>query len=224
MRFALSDGVSGASYSREWAELLTNGFIENSFLEKDFEIKSWITPLQLAWYENIPWKRLEDPTIHTEGVAEKARKGGSATFLGGLFEIFEEKLILKVWALGDTNLFIVRDGENITSFPLITSEEFGIDPDMFFSLPRNVESSQDSISHVGELKFLKVEIQKDDVVICSSDSISKWYVDSLDNPSILPWIELDNVTNIDEFRDFVTDKVQCKNMKNDDSTLLVMRF
>lgn len=222
-RFALADGVSGASYSKEWSDILTNGFIEKSFPENDFELKDWITPLQLTWYHTVPWDRLEDPK-NPSYMAEKAREGGAATFLGGIFDVRDEKITLKIWALGDTNLFLVRDSETIFCFPLTTSEEFGIDPDMFFSLPKEGDDSKLTKNFAGNIKYKEIEIQKDDMIICASDAISKWYIDSLDNPSILPWIELDQITNEDEFVEFISDKVKCKNMKNDDSTLFILRF
>jgi hypothetical protein len=227
-RFALSDGVSGASYSREWAHLLTTGFVKNPFVKNDFDIKSWITPLQIAWYNTVPWESLQSKST-PEYMLRKAEDGGAATFLGGLFFTINEKTILKICALGDTNLFLVRGNENILSFPLTVSEEFGIDPDMFFSLPKDVNDP--TSSQVGKLLYTEIDIQKDDLLICASDSISNWYVDSLKNPfyksdgtAILPWIKLEQISSKDEFRNFITEKVNCKKMKNDDSTLLILRF
>jgi hypothetical protein len=223
-RFALSDGVSGSSYSKEWADLLTKGFVEKPFMKENFDLKSWITPLQITWYNAIPWETLEDPTKHPHYVAEKAREGGSATFVGGYFEEIDQKIFLKTWALGDSNLFLVREGQNILSFPLTTSEEFGIDPDMFFSLPKDIENSTETRTYVGEIKYKEIEILENDLIICASDSISKWYIDSLDNPAILPWMELEQIFSIDDFKNFISDKVKCKNLKNDDSSIIVMRF
>ena len=224
-RFALSDGVSGASYSGEWANILTNGFVEKPFSENDFDIK-WLTPLQINWFNVVPWKSLED---HPEYILRKAQDGGAATFLGGKFDLINEKTILKIWALGDTNLFLVRNHENILSFPLTTSKEFGIDPDMFFSLPKDVNDP--TSSQVGRILYKEIDIQKNDMLICASDSISNWYIESLENPlyksdgtTIFPWNKLEDISSMDHFRNFVSDKVKCKNMKNDESTLLVLRF
>jgi len=45
-----------------------------------------------------------------------------------------------------------------------------------------------------------------------------------DGTAILPWIKLEQISSKDEFRNFITEKVNCKKMKNDDSTLLILRF
>lgn len=227
-KFAISDGVSGSSYSKEWADFLTEGFVNNPFEEENLEVKMWVSPLQKKWYDDIPWDELRAPD-RPSYFYEKASDGSQATLLGGVFEKNEEKLYLKLWALGDTNLFLIRNNENILSFPIENSDDYGIDPSLFFSIPKRDEKTNEVIHHNGEIKFKKIEIIKDDLIICVTDGIGKWYMESIEGKtietsSVIPWMDLIQISNEKEFHDFIKDKVDLKEMKNDDSTMLVMRF
>jgi len=227
-RFAISDGVSGTSYSKEWANLLTESFVEAPFNEPEPDIKKWIYPLQVSWYNSVPWDRL----INSKGGVdsyEKAMDGAAATFLAGVIEDSGGKVILKAWALGDTNLFIVRNDENVFSFPLKSSEDFSLYTSQIFSTPKKIEPSEELINYVGKFEYMAEEIHHGDIVICSSDSISKWYLESiehktLENISVIPWHELLSLDSEEKFHSFIREKIDIENMKNDDSTLLVMKF
>ena len=78
--FCISDGVSGASFSRVWSKLIVSNFIENPFETNDVELSSWLGPIQKKWFDLVPWEKLQEKG---EGFYEKAQDGGSATFLGG---------------------------------------------------------------------------------------------------------------------------------------------
>jgi len=217
--FCISDGVSGASYSRDWSKLIVSNFIKNPFETNNIELSSWLGPIQLEWYNLVPWEKLQEMDVN---FLEKAQNGASATFLGGRILETEKQIILKLWAIGDSNLFIIRDWMCIDSFPIDDFEKFGIDPDMLFSLSKSVDN--EIICMKGNMIFKELNLQKNDIIIAASDSISEWFLKNKENPSDQPWIELCGLNTMDEFKNWVEDKVKCKNMKNDDSTLLVIEI
>ena len=217
--FCISDGVSGASFSRDWSKLIVSNFIENPFETNDVELSSWLGPIQKKWFDLVPWEKLQEKG---EGFYEKAQDGGSATFLGGHILEIEKQIILKLWAIGDSNLFVIRDWMCVDSFPIDDFEEFGIDPDMLFSMSKSIDDKITCMK--GTMIFKEFNLKKGDILIAASDSISEWFLKNKENPSDQPWIELCGINSLDEFKNWVEDKVKCKNMKNDDSTLLVVEI
>ena len=217
--FCISDGVSGASYSRDWSKLIVSNFIKNPFETNNIELSSWLGPIQLEWYNLVPWEKLQEMDVN---FLEKAQNGASATFLGGRILEIEKQIILKLWAIGDSNLFIIRDWMCIDSFPIDDFKKFGIDPDMLFSMSKSIDG--EIICMKGSMIFKELNLQKNDIIIAASDSISEWFLKNKENPSDQPWIELCGLNTMDEFKNWVEDKVKCKNMKNDDSTLLVIEI
>ena len=217
--FCISDGVSGASFSEKWSRLIVSNFIKNPFVTNNVELLSWVGPIQLEWYKQVPWEELELKNINH---IVKAYRGASATLLGGQVLKIDKQIILKLWAIGDSNLFIIRDSHCIFSFPIDNFEDFEKDPDILLSLSDKVCGK--NICVRGSLIFKKFNLQKDDIIIAASDSISAWFLRNRLNSNDQPWIELCNINNIDEFKTWVINKVESKNMKNDDSTLLVIRI
>ena len=166
---------------------------------------------------------------------EKAQLGAGATFLGGEIKKIENKKILKAWALGDTNLFVIRQNNNLISFPIRESKYFSTKTDQFVSIPHDIASLNKIISYYGEIKSLELEILEDDIIICSTDSISAWYLQNLESNHLLkynpmrllvetPWNQLLKITNLEEFKEFIKKKINTEKMKNDDSTIFVLRI
>ena len=245
--FCVSDGVSGDSFSGNWSRLIVGNFMKNPFVTNDVELLSWIGPVQLEWFNQVPWEemRLKKEFQNTE----KAYRGAGATFLGGHILRINKQIILKTWAIGDCNLFIIRDRDCIFSFPLDDFNKFGNHPDRLLSISNKIENKIDTPSATpppttpkytnkkiddktddkyssskGSLIFKEFNLQKDDIIIAASDAISEWFLKNCLNPNDQPWIELCNLNNIDEFRTWVKDKRDSKNIKNDDSTLLIVKI
>lgn len=235
--FCVSDGVTGSFYSRDWAILLTNNFIENTSLleisdisqEGDMKLLSkWLNPIQEKWHLSIPWEKFEN--------ASEIRKkyfndGGKATFLGGKVDIINGKKILKIFAVGDSNLFLVRNDTNVLSFPLTNSEEFTSVPNQLFSKERMDPSTQKMSSISGIVKSMTIDIQKDDSIIAATDAVSRWYINTLESDHIEtaknlfsnPWSELFEIKDIKNFKEFVYDKKYLRLMHSDDASLLILK-
>ena len=234
--FCVSDGVSGDSFSGIWSRLIVSNFMKNPFVTNDVKLPSWIGPVQLEWYHQIPWQemRLKNEFQNTE----KAYLGAGATFLGGHILRINKQIILKTWAIGDCNLFIIRNRDCIFSFPLDDFKKFGIHPDRLLSISSKISDkienkienkidgkTEDKFSSsIGSFIFKEFNLQKDDIIIAGSDAISEWFLKNCLNLNDQPWIELCNLNNIDEFRTWVKDKRDSKNIKNDDSTLLITKI
>ncbi|MGI8999477.1 MAG: protein phosphatase 2C domain-containing protein [Candidatus Limnocylindria bacterium] len=114
-RFAVSDGATASSFSREWSSAIASWYVHG---KSDGSIAAGIKPIQHRWAQALegrdwPWY-----------VAEKALQGAFATLVG--LTIRSDRTWEAV-AVGDSCLFQTRDGRT-TSFPLSKAEEFSSRP------------------------------------------------------------------------------------------------
>ena len=121
---AMSDGATEASFSQKWAQLLTNGFVEqvpdiwgSKNSKRSYNFSQWLKPLQKEWFAGIDFAKLPWFAV------DKAQQGAAASLLGLVINL--EKGYWQAMAIGDTNLFIMRDAKIILSWPLRKSEQFG---------------------------------------------------------------------------------------------------
>lgn len=222
--FCISDGSTESSYSKEWSSLLVKEFIKKPFDKSDGNpnLKSWIGVIQKEWYDLVPWDELYD---WSEDIAEKAQIGAQATFLGIILYIDKTKPKLSAWAIGDSNLFIIRDDDLIKSFPLEKSDDFGTSPQLVFSMSRKIHSDENNsdsfvCSSRDLLSVLGFELHRGDLIIATTDALAKWILSEYEIGN-LPWNKL---WNIDDFDSFTQLKIVSNEMKNDDVTMLIIEI
>ena len=118
-RFAVADGATEASFSREWAKQLVRAFTTKR-LSIPIALDE-LKPLQSRW----------DKFVHRHPLPwyaeEKASSGAFAAFVG--LEFLEEKK-WRATAAGDSCLVQVRGNEIIKAFPLADSASFGNRPNL----------------------------------------------------------------------------------------------
>ena len=208
-RFAVADGATESSFSKEWAKLLTRGFVrENPNLDlntRDGRLK-WLGQLQKEWHDLIPWGKI------SWFAEKKARAGAHSTFLG--LELFANKW--RAWAVGDSVLFRVRDDNLKTKWPIENEEEFSNAPALLCSL----ESKND----VSDSVFRKTEdeYKANDIFILATDALAHWFLAEYHGGG-KPWIELDKIRHATEFEYFVGQLRDNKSLRNDDTTLIIFR-
>lgn len=212
LKFAVSDGATESSFSKEWADLLVSYFKDFSFEETAFE--KTIQLARKSWQEKI--EKIELPWY----AQQKLESGAYSSFLGLTIDL--ENHFWEAIAIGDSNLFLIRNEKIIKSFPLEKSEQFGSTPYLLASLQtQNVEVNN-------FLKKEKGEINKGDVLILGTDAISSWMLSEYEKEN-QPWHSLKNLLGGNgytqtDFKNWLNNKRNEKEIKNDDTTLIIIEF
>lgn len=213
IKFAVADGATESAFSKEWADLLVTYYKDNPF--KNDCIQSVLSKATSSWQERIgsielPWY-----------AQEKLRYGAFSSFLGVEFNLAEA--CFNAVAIGDSNLFRVRD-DQCYAFPIRNSIAFNSTP-----LLVSTKSFADE-SFVSNFKFESGDIITGDTFILATDALSAWILaESEKNNS--PWNSIVNLTppspcgySVEDFIFWIRNLRDGKMMKNDDTTLIVIKF
>ncbi len=213
-RAVVCDGASESAFAREWATTLADAFVDRTpdipGLTGD-SLKSWLKKGQEDWHGGVPWDKIP---WHGEA---KARAGAFATLLGvtlGAAPDDSTRLCWQAVAVGDSCLFIVRDGQLRLSFPLEDPAEFGNNPALICSNPAN------SGGLWPEVRRESGECAPGDRLILASDALACWFLErhaagekswetllALDAPGWDSWVGESRREGL---------------MRNDDTTLVII--
>jgi serine/threonine protein phosphatase PrpC len=116
-RFAVADGASASAFARRWAELLVRGYASGTLTAETIEAD--LAPLQARWSAEVEQRQL--PWY----AGEQARRGAFAALVG---LTLHEDGVWSALAVGDSCLFLVRDGQLQTALPLSDPDAFGNQP------------------------------------------------------------------------------------------------
>jgi len=208
-RFAVADGATEASFSREWAKQLVRAFTAKK-LSIPIALDE-LKPLQSKWQKFVhrhplPWY-----------AEEKANTGAFAAFVGVEF-LEDAQESLKIWratAVGDSCLVQVRANEVIEAFPLAHSTSFGNRPNLLSSTPNSNESIAEFVMQCGG--FWRCE----DAFFLMTDALACWFFQELEQGN-KPWTilrDLDTQGSV-SFQKFIDDLRFEGRIKNDDATLM----
>ncbi len=169
-RVAVADGASESAFARTWANQLAMAFVfrppELCGLTEE-SLNAWLVAPQERWRGSVPWDRLP---WHGEA---KARAGAFATLLGVTFQSAPEdssRLRWRALAVGDSCLFVVRDGQLAVSFPLEDALEFDNTPALICSNPASAAPAWDGVCR------REGECEVGDSFILASDALSCWFL------------------------------------------------
>lgn len=220
--YAIADGATESSFSKEWARLLVTGFVTNySCLRRPTtgrnrgdNLLRWLSPLQKAWYDGINWSKL--PWF----AEEKARKGSFASFAGLRIEYIDLPCRQGRWsaiAIGDCALFLVRDDSLKVAFPLTRSEEFGSHPIMLSSNP--------IMNHLilSDIRVKRGNYRTGDLFLLCSDALAKWFLQQSEDGE-KPWSVLRNLSGQADFERFAMKLRTEGSVRNDDLTLVTLNI
>lgn len=232
--FAIADGATESSFSEIWATILTRKFVEvpPPMPPDGPAMEQWLQPIQREWHANINWERLP---WYAE---EKARMGAFAAMLGMRFLPAEQKeessLMSKVFfmfkkaaapagprwqamAVGDCNMFHIRNNALIQAFPMQRAEQFNSRPMLVGSNPARNKNLWN------ELRFMEGSYQDQDLFVLGTDAIAKWFLERCESGG-KPWTTLLTLKNDAEFATFVADLREKSQIRNDDTTLIMFRW
>ena len=213
-RVSVADGASESAFAREWANIVTDAFVDRlpdiSGLNDD-SLRDWLAPAQEEWRRAVPWDRIP---WHGEA---KAQAGAFATMLGlavGSAPDDSQRLSWQALAVGDSCLFVVRDDRLWLSFPLEDAAEFDNNPALMCSNPANAGGLWESV------RLSSGECASGDLLILATDAIACWLLARNDEGE-KPW---DTLLALDssQWAAWVGDRRTGGVMRNDDTTVVIV--
>lgn len=202
-RFAIADGATESSFAKPWAQLLVDGFLRKPPSKEPFW--KWVRPLQKEWFQGIKWDSLK------WYAKEKAQTGAFSTLLG--LELFGTRNICwRALAIGDSCMFVFRNGALLSSFPVSETREFN-----------NVPTLVPSISSRGvpKPKLARGACRKNDLIVIATDAISQWILCSHQSRDAVLEQLLSLHTDYD-FQSLVGELRSNGRIKNDDTTVMLI--
>jgi hypothetical protein len=200
-RFAVADGVSESAFAGAWAQVLTGTFVRSRERFSD-----WLPMAQEAWLvqcqrPNMPWY-----------IEDKFEEGAYATFLG---VFFRGPLRWHASAVGDCCLFHVREGRLVRAFPVGRSKDFGTRPPALRSRSDGDKEATKYLHRWGRWR-------EGDVMMLATDALAHWFLRQVEEGEE-PWKECLQLESQAQFADWVRQRRQTKEIRNDDTTLMVIQ-
>ena len=213
-RAAVADGASDSAFAREWADVLTDAFVSRPPdipALAEHALHEWLSSAQAEWHGRVPWDRIP---WHGEA---KARLGAFATLLGltvGVAPSNPRKLVWHAVAVGDSCLFLVRDGQLSLSFPLDDAGQFDNSPSLVCSNPDNTGDLWDNVRRTSG------ECATGDTFILASDALACWLL-ARHAEGEKPW---ETLLALDRsgWTAWVQEQRSAGLLHNDDTTLLII--
>ncbi len=214
VRVVVADGASESAFAREWANILTDAFVDRPLDLRNLteeSLSAWLAAAQAEWHAGVPWDRVP---WHGEA---KARAGAFASLLGltvGTAPDDPRRLCWQAVAVGDSCLFIVRGGRLQVSFPLADAAQFDNTPALVCSNPANAGDLWEEVRRGGG------QCAAGDLFILASDALACWFLAS-NAAGEKPWETL-QALNASRWADWVTEQRDAGAMRNDDTTVVVI--
>lgn len=209
IRFAISDGATESSFSKEWSELLVSCYKDLPF--DIINLPSTIDLISKSWHSRInaidlPWY-----------AAQKAEIGAFATFLGLLLDLHQNRL--EAIAIGDCTMFVIREDKLFATFPIDKIDDYGNTPHLFATNNRYQTDFLNSVFYYEE------KIHFNDLIILASDALAIWIFNRIITGE-KPWVNLITMLNDDSYSEFeawAINKIKNNEIKNDDISLVIIR-
>lgn len=220
--WVVADGATESVYSAEWAGILTRTFIERPCF-KSTPLDEWLGPLRSRWHLDVrsrpmPW--FAEDKIKLEG--------SDSTLLGVVakkpkrWKTSKRPCRWSAVAVGDTCVFQVSSGELVASHPLKKSCQFDNTPPLLNTNdPRAVDASRDAVWVHGAVW------KPGDVLLLMTDALAEWFLKRTEVRA-KPWDDLEDLVlgenPKDVFAAWVDERRDAKELRDDDTTLVLIRF
>jgi hypothetical protein len=203
-RFAVADGASESGFAAAWARLLVEGYVKNPGAWS-----AWLPEARRMWQANaeeddLPW--------YAEA---KLQEGAFATLLGLAFD--EDLGAWQAEAVGDTCLFQVRGDRLRRTFPVRHSADFSNRPVLLGS--RRLDGQQGRTNR-GRCRG---DWRPGDFLLLMTDALAQWFLQETEGGRSA-WRELLALKSQEHFADWIDRRRQTRELRNDDVTLLCIRF
>jgi hypothetical protein len=205
---AIADGVSSAIFSRRWAEILTKRCVADPPQVHDrAALGEWLVEPRQQWAASI------DPSKLAWHQRSKLKNGAFTTLLAATLSGGDTPS-LRAWSIGDCNLFHLRSGEMLRSFPIEASSEFGIDPLVIGSIDANRDQ-------VLEFASLDLPCNLGDQFVLCTDAIGCWALAEYEANRPVDWNEFWQMDD-ETWQARILELRQQGVMRVDDATLLLL--
>lgn len=210
-KFAIADGVSASIFSDIWARSITRSAVSGRydyFSEPSEYIVDLMQKARETWYTKIDWNNL--PWY----IKNKSVSGSYTTLLGLQFSDSETQFDYSSFAIGDSVLFHWVTGDDYSSFPLTSPEEFNNTPQLVWSgkghpMPLEFKLKAPQIStYSGRLN-------PGETIFLATDAVGKWLMDYRRFSEVAELIDSSK-----EMTELFTKEIDHKRMRNDDSTIV----
>jgi serine/threonine protein phosphatase PrpC len=211
VRFAISDGATESSFSKEWSKFLVCAY-KNKPFDKE-HLPETLKSISETWQSEVssidlPWY-----------AQQKADIGAFATFLG--VTINQEKMSFEAVAIGDCTLFQIRNEELIFSFPISSVEDFGNTPNLFASNWKYQPELEKGVLYCNK------DLLPEDILLLATDALSAW-IFKHEKIKEKPWNRLISILGMNDYKTFfeewLSNQRENNEIKNDDVTLLIIKF
>jgi hypothetical protein len=174
LRVAIADGATSAYRAGEWGELLVKAWVRGDLRSglSNTRVSDRLAMLAEQW-----WATEAPPSEAPWYVQEKAERGGFAALLGVELQRAGPTWKWQALAVGDCNLFLVRDCAMVESFPVRRSHAFGSIPPLVSStraIARSLRVRRTGFLSAGDSLFL------------ASDALAAWMLRATEHGSS-PW-------------------------------------
>lgn len=207
--FAISDGATESSFSREWSDILVCSYTDKSYNKGN--LSETIRLASETWKartlsRDLPWY-----------AEQKAEIGAFATFLG--VTINREERSFESIAIGDCTLFHVRNDEMIFSFPITSGDDFDNTPNLIASNEKYQTEFEKTVTYSNR------SVLPNDCIILATDAIALW-IFKQQGSGIRPWRRLSNLLDNykSDFENWLNNERKANKIKNDDVSLIIIKF
>ena len=201
-RCAVADGATESSFAGQWAQLLVKAYCEDQLEIEDFNY--YLPKLQQQWISQVTAKPLP-------WYAEEKLQQGAFSALVGL-TLYQQPPIGKVFAIGDSCLFQIRQEKLNHCSPLSHSQQFNNNPSLLSS---NVSHNK----HLAEnIHQITLHWQPGDEFYLMTDALAYWFLHHYEQHHH-PWQSLRQLTQ-HNFKDWIIRLIATQHLSNDDVTLM----
>ena len=206
---AISDGVSRSSFSNIWSKKIVEEFVKNPFQTKTIDkifLEKWLYPVKVSLDEEI--SKLDIDSMILDVAKEN---GSSATFLGGVIKKEGKQKRICLWAVGDTNIFQIRQNKIPNLFPKKKLDEFSV---RTFAITSFLDKNNI------DFHYEEWSIKSGDILILATDAFSHWFLDSYLKGQ-KPWKKMSK--HMGNMNEFIEKLRHTKKIENDDVTFIMIK-
>ena len=209
-RFAIADGVSKSLAPEYYSQALTRGWTKSPFWQAKTDdvdndaFYSWMDHAGERWHKLAPSKAKKISSSRRKSIPN-----GSSTFVGVDVIARQGKHFLRPILVGDSALFVVRGSKVVFKSHELKDVE---------SPATSALTAGGDFEHQLEI-FEPVEVLSGDKIYMATDAVAKWVLEELQKGSP-PFHTLDNIKDINQWRQWVEGSRLTKELDVDDSTLL----
>lgn len=208
--FALSDGASVSYDSATWAESLCCKYVENPAFDAE-----WVSDAVADYNRTVDREALS-------WMKQAAFDRGSFASLLGVHLNLDLSTI-EIRAIGDTNIFVLENGELTDSFPVKYVEQFSNSPDLICTVgSENAYLTTDVLTASCMTVDMKQRMDADVLsLLMATDALSAWAMAEPTNDRL---IKLFSVMDENQLKELVSTERANGSLKVDDTTLITIRI